>query len=193
MTQLTHWKKMENPDYIGSYAFQPGEKKTLTIRAVTRETITGAEGKREECTIIHWLEKEKPLIMNKTNAKTITKAFGTPYIEQWPGGRLVLGVEKVRAFGEIVEAVRVKSEKPQQAEQETQTQEACTDCGEIIAGVGKFSAEAIARASAKQFGAPLCADCAGARKERAAGDGNDGGGADEAGEGVAVGGAGSEA
>ena len=42
-------KKLENRDYIGSFEFQPGEKKTLTIAKVAREVITGMEGKKEEC------------------------------------------------------------------------------------------------------------------------------------------------
>ena len=45
---LTHWKKLDNPDYIGAYAFQPGEEKTLTIKNVRREVVVGAEGKKEE-------------------------------------------------------------------------------------------------------------------------------------------------
>ena len=65
----THWKKLENPDYIGAYAFQPNEEKVVTIKTVKREMITGADGKREECTVVHFVENEKPLILNATNGK----------------------------------------------------------------------------------------------------------------------------
>ena len=80
---LTHWKKLENPDYIGSYAFQPGESKVVTIKSVRREMVSGADGKREECTVVHFAEAEKPLILNATNGKAIAKVAKTPYIEQW--------------------------------------------------------------------------------------------------------------
>lgn len=167
MTQLTHWKKLENPDYIGAYAFQPGEKKTLTVRKVTREIVTGPDNRKEECTIVHWQENEKPLILNATNGKTINKVLGTPYIEQWPGGRVTLAVEAVKAFGEVVDAVRVQKQKPPQLAPKGSEPTPCTDCGEIIQAAGGFAADAIIRAANKKFGVPLCAQCAGARKAAA--------------------------
>ena len=92
---LTHWKKLENPEYIGAYAFQPGEEKTLTIKNVRREVVVGAEGKKEECTVVHFCENEKPLILNATNGKAIQKIAGSGYIEQWEGVRITLKVEAV--------------------------------------------------------------------------------------------------
>jgi len=44
MTQekkLTHWKTLTNPDYIGAYDFQPKEERTLTIKSVANEIVTG--------------------------------------------------------------------------------------------------------------------------------------------------------
>ena len=31
---MLHWKKLTNPNYLGSYAFEPGEEKPLTIREI---------------------------------------------------------------------------------------------------------------------------------------------------------------
>ena len=39
MSDKTHWKKLTNPNYLGSYAFQPGEEKTVTIKEVKRELV----------------------------------------------------------------------------------------------------------------------------------------------------------
>lgn len=107
----THWKKLTNPDYIGSYAFLPGEEKNVQITKVTREIVTGPDGKQEECTVAY-LRNEKPLILNSTNSKNITKVAGSPYIEDWTGKWITLYVERVRAFGETVDAVRVKPVAP---------------------------------------------------------------------------------
>ena len=41
--------------------------------------------------------------------KIITKALDTPYIEQWIGKSITIYAAKVRAFGEMVEALRVKA------------------------------------------------------------------------------------
>ena len=105
MTQLTHWKKLENPDYIGAYAFQPGEKKVVTIASVSREMITGTEGKKSEETVVRFRENEKPMILNVTNAKQISKHAGSPFIEQWQGVRIILGRgSRARSEGESTTA-----------------------------------------------------------------------------------------
>ena len=102
--ELTHWKKLNNPDYLGAYAFQPGEEIIATIGSVGRETITNADGKKEECTVAHFTAPAgiKPMILNPTNCKTIEKVAGTPYIEQWQGVMIQLYVTQVKAFGDVV-------------------------------------------------------------------------------------------
>ena len=162
---LTHWKKLENPDYIGSYAFQPGETKTVTIAKVTREIVTGPDGKKEECTIVHFVENEKPLILNATNGKMISKLTDTPYIEQWAGHRIMLGVEKVKAFGDVVEAVRVKKTKLSQNAPQASEIPFCADCGGTIEAVDGVTVERIVSAGMKRYGAPLCMSCAKKRTE----------------------------
>ena len=108
----THWKKMTNPTYLGSYEFAPGEKKTLTIDRVVQEQVQGSDGKKEECIVCYFLET-KPMILNVTNCKAIEKAHGTPYIEQWSGKEVTLYTTKVSAFGQTVDAVRIEQTAPQ--------------------------------------------------------------------------------
>lgn len=110
MTQ-THWKQLVNPDYLGAYSLQPGETKVLTIASVTNEKVKGQGGKTQTCMVVRWIESEKPMILNRTNAKTIQHITGTPYIENWSGTKIMIHAEKVDAFGDIVEALRVKKEK----------------------------------------------------------------------------------
>lgn len=163
---LTHWKKLENPDYIGAYAFQPGEEKTVTIQRVQREMVNGPDGKREECTVLHFREAEKPMILNATNGKMVAKLAGTPYIEQWVGVRIAIGVEKVRAFGDFVDAVRVKNKKLQQIKDvASEATIPCEDCGNPIQPSGKMSAAQVAALGKEKFGAMVCAACGAKRKE----------------------------
>jgi hypothetical protein len=108
----THWKKLENPDYIGAYSLDEGKDKKVTIVKVIREMVTGTGGKKEECTIAH-LKNEKPMILNRTNMKTIQKIYNTPYIEEWAGKSIVLYVAKIKAFGEDnVECLRIRPKQP---------------------------------------------------------------------------------
>jgi hypothetical protein len=104
----THWKKLVNPDYLGAYSLQPKEEKVLTIDKVVREIVKGTGGKKQECTILYFVEKEKPMILNRLNSKIITKIYGTPYIEEWVTKKIQIFADMVDAFGEQVEALRIR-------------------------------------------------------------------------------------
>jgi hypothetical protein len=113
METLTHWKRYRNPDYFGAYCFNyAGEERTLTIKMARKEKIKGSDGKKQECLVVHWAENEKPFIINATNAKAITKVAKTPYVERWVGIRITLYVAQISAFGEDVEALRVRPFPP---------------------------------------------------------------------------------
>jgi len=151
----THWKKLTNPDYLGAYAFDPGEEKIVTIDYVSQEELTSQDGKPSLCIVAHLVD-EKPLVLNKTNCKAISKLLKTPYIEEWAGHRITLAVQMVKAFGEEVEAVRVKPRLPG---------ETCEKCGkEIRPGSGRSAAE-IVELSVQKYGQKLCIDCAKKMKE----------------------------
>jgi hypothetical protein len=107
---LTHWKKLTNPNYIGSEILQPGQELKLIIEKVQKEQVKTAEGS-QECIVAYFKGGQKGMIINKTNAKIITKILDTPYIEQWAGKSIIIYAAKVRAFGEMVEALRVKNQK----------------------------------------------------------------------------------
>jgi len=103
----THWKKLTNTNYLGSYALQPGKDLVVTITEVKKEMVKDATGSESECLIVH-LQNQKPLICNKTNAKSIAKAVGSPFIEDWKGKQIALYIASVRAFGETVDGLRVR-------------------------------------------------------------------------------------
>jgi hypothetical protein len=103
----THWKKLTNTNYLGSYALQPGKDLVVTITDVKKEMVKDATGSESECLIVH-LQNQKPLICNKTNAKSIAKATGSPFIEDWKNKQIALYIASVRAFGETVDGLRVR-------------------------------------------------------------------------------------
>ena len=112
MTEVkTHWKKLVNPQYIGAYSLDPGQDLVVTIEKVVREMVQGPDGKKEECTVAY-LVNQKPFILNSTNSKNIAKVAGSSYIEDWAGKSVTLYVAKVKAFGEVVDALRVRPEPP---------------------------------------------------------------------------------
>ena len=154
----THWKKLTNPDYLGSYAFDPGEEKIGTIAYVREESVVGADGKKEDCTVAHFAEKDlKPLILNATNCKAITKLYKSPFIEDWAGKKIVMRVQAVKAFGEIVDAVRIKPEIPKS----TAPEYACSECGQVLKPFGKMNVAQLASYTSTKYGRVLCSECAG--------------------------------
>lgn len=161
MSGKTHWKKLNNPDYIGAYALEPGEDMILEIASVREERYTGMDGKKEDGIIIRFAERNvKPMICNATNAKSITKVVGSPYIEDWKGHKIQLYATMVSAFGNMVEALRVREFQPKLEEY------ICQDCGCTIVDTDEFLASSIAKSSSKKFGKTLCMDCAKKEKER---------------------------
>ena len=155
----THWKKLINPDYLGAYSLDPGKDMVLTIRQVKKEMVTGADGKKEECIVCYWQEDQKPMILNVTNCKMIAKLLKTPYIERWAGHRIQIGAEVVSAFGEKVEALRVRKTLPEEAKI------ACEECGQFIQPAFNMSVTQLAAYTKKKYAKVLCAECAQAKKE----------------------------
>jgi hypothetical protein len=107
----THWKKTMNPNYLGAYALEPNEDLVVEITEVKTESVMNADGRNEDCLVAH-LKDQKPLIVNKTNAKAIAKVAGSNYIEDWKGKQIALYISNVKAFGELVEAIRVRTVPP---------------------------------------------------------------------------------
>lgn len=113
-TPVTHWKKLTNPNYIGAHDLQPGQELTIVIESVSNEVVKCFDGKslkEETCIVARFKGAKKPLILNKTNCKIIAKKTDTPYIEEWAGKSITIYAAKVRAFGEMVEAIRVKNQR----------------------------------------------------------------------------------
>lgn len=150
----THWKKLTNPDYLGAYALEEGKDIVLTIGYVREEKVTGTDGKKDDCVVCHFSERVKPMILNATNMKTITKLLGTPYIEDWAGHKIQIGTEKIKAFGDVVDALRVRKFLP------VENKPKCESCGKDIQPRGSMSAEDLAVYTKQKYGKTLCSDCA---------------------------------
>ena len=134
--KLTHWRATQDPNYLGAWALQPGEEPILTITAAGMEKVIGSDGKKEDCLVIRYKGVGPgKMIVNATNSRSIEKLAGTPYIEKWTGTQIQVYAEKVRAFGDVVDAIRIRPFKPKTAE-----------------GLAQYTTE--------RFGAPKCSACA---------------------------------
>ena len=155
----THYKKLINPDYLGAYSLEPGQDMILTIRSVGKEVITGTGGKQEECIVCRWVEDQKPMILNVTNCKTISKMLKTPYVEKWAGHRIQIYATTTKFGGDTVECLRIRKDPPEDAKV------ACEECGQFITPAFQMSVTQLAAYTKKKYGKALCAECAKEKKE----------------------------
>ena len=104
--------KSFNSKYVGGWTFADGDK-TLTIRDVDVQKVKSeANQDGEEKIVVLFDEIDKPMILNSTNNETICRVIGSQNFEDWIGKQIRVGTEKVRAFGDIWDAVRVRDEAP---------------------------------------------------------------------------------
>lgn len=109
----THWKKLQNPDFFGAYCLPEGKDMTVTIERVEEQEVTNTDGKKEVMPVA-LLKGQKPLILNVTNSKMIAKLAKSNYIEDWRNISVTVYVAQVKAFGDTVDAIRIRSRLPEQ-------------------------------------------------------------------------------
>ena len=104
---MTHWKQNFDYKFTGAYELAPGEMKTLTIKSTGHAEVMNQQGKKESCFVAYFEgANQKPMVLNKTNCKTIGKLYGD-FTEAWTGKQITIKSERVKAFGEVVDALRV--------------------------------------------------------------------------------------
>lgn len=152
----THWKQLVNMDYLGAYALPDGNDLTLTISKVVKELVTGASGRKEQCMVMYFKEPNyKPMILNRTNSKSIQALTGSPYVEDWVGQKITLFASTTRFGGDVVECLRIRPTVT-----ETVKTYICENCGAEIKGTATVSLDQLVAGSMKKFGKALCMECA---------------------------------
>jgi len=126
----THWKQNFDYKYTGAYELKPGETKVLTIQRTCQEEATSTTGQKQVCFVAYFAGQSKPMVLNKTNCKTITKLYG-PFVEQWIGKSIEIESKIVSAFGDEVEALRVKKTFPKIAFNIEEIKERLSECNSI--------------------------------------------------------------
>ena len=113
MTTTKHRNyKSFNSNYIGGWTFADGDK-VLTIKDVMERNVANEKNQSGEVKMCVLFEEiDKPMVLNSTNNDTITRVIGSPNFDDWVGHKIKIGTEKVRAFGDVWDAVRVRDEKP---------------------------------------------------------------------------------
>ena len=148
------FRKFMDKSFLGAWDLDDNKDTVLTIDHVEKNDVQNEKG-REKKMALHFREPGyKPMICNTTNAKAISKAYGSPKVEDWENKKVALYKATISAFGQTTECVRIREYPPK-------TDEIfCEVCGNLIEDHGKFKAKVIANNSLSKFGKYMCYDCA---------------------------------
>ena len=161
-------KMGQAPGYLGSWDLddQPNREITLTIDKIVDEKLN-ANGQSEVCTVCHWAEKDvPPMVWNVTNKKTVAKLYKTTDTEKLKGKRVTICVARVKAFGDVWDALRIRSVIPAAP---SSVLPKCEVCGRDITAAGNMTPEQVAAYRKKRYSRALCDTCAKALAESKAG------------------------
>jgi hypothetical protein len=88
-----------------------GKSFTLTIRSVTLEDMQSHDNKTVTKPVAWFTNAAKGLVLNRTNTMIIADLYG-PETDDWAGKQIIIYATKVRAFGKMEDAIRVREEVP---------------------------------------------------------------------------------
>ena len=89
-----------------------GKDVTVNIASVTVEEVVRGGGKTEKKPHVRFEGKERSLILNRTNAKIVSKLYGK-FTDAWVGKRITLYDDPTVRFGpEVTGGIRVRPEAP---------------------------------------------------------------------------------
>jgi hypothetical protein len=114
--EKTHWRKLKDTNFLGSWDIVNNEL-ILTIKSIITENVQSPDGKTEQLPVMHFIENYKPMILNATNFKNISKALNSNFIEDWINKKISIYVTPVKAFGQITDALRIKPNAPKTEKQ----------------------------------------------------------------------------
>lgn len=154
------YRKYLDKSYLGAWDIPDDGDLILTIDRAVRDEVQNERGKEKKL-ILYFVEDYKPMIMNKVNPESISKALGSTKLEDWEGKRIAIYSEKVNAFGGVKDALRIRPYPPKE------TNVFCDNCGSKIEAHGSYSVNKIVTMSRAKYGQALCWECASARKEAA--------------------------
>ncbi len=166
--------QMRESEYLGAEDIDDGVEPVLTISGLWNGMVTLQRGK-ENKDVLSFAEERvpgilqvRPMIVNSTNRKVLRKLFGDAKASTLVGKQIQLYIDhKVRdpQDGGLTDGIRIRPYKPRV--QQRPPVPPCTDCGNPIQPAMGKTADWLATYTKKNYGVPLCAECAQKRKDAA--------------------------
>lgn len=116
MSTKTHIDKLKESNFLSGVELQDDNGVTVdrdvTIKEVKKETVFNQKTQDEEPVVTCYFDECKPIILNVINTKRLKAASGTNFIEEMVGKKITLTTEKVKAFGQMWDAIRILEKAP---------------------------------------------------------------------------------
>ena len=144
------WMKIIDPNHLSAELLgNVGTEKVATIKEIKQDeccdTRTGAKSMK----YCLFTEEFPPMVLNKTNAKTLKRLFDDEDPSKCYGHKVLLTVAKVKFGREETTGIRIKE----------YSEEKCPICGETIVPYAGKTVEQIKAMSQDHFGQVMCGKC----------------------------------
>lgn len=104
------FRTMFDNEHIGAWDLE-GRDVNVQIEKVTGGTVIGDGGRKAKKIIMSFSGKEKTMVVNKTNAKTIAAMYGKD-VRAWSGKWITLFPSVTQVGSEDRECIRVRPRPP---------------------------------------------------------------------------------
>lgn len=94
-------------NYLKAADLPNGSPVMVAMSEVRIEDVAGSGNQEDQKPVLHFLGKDKGLVLNKTNANMIAHHYGDE-TDGWTGKEILLYVDQTSFQGRIVDCIRVK-------------------------------------------------------------------------------------
>lgn len=153
---IESWEKILDPNFINAELIGPvGSERVVTIKDIDYRETFNQRNKTKEQKQSLILDECKPLVLNKTNTKTLIRLFGSDKPSACVGRKIILYTVECNVGGNPTTGIRIKE----------YSETKCEDCGNIVKPAANKSVEELVEISKRNTGRVLCVACMKKAKE----------------------------
>ena len=138
---MTDWRTLFDARFLGAWDLPAGRDVVVTIAKVVPETVRNAANKEAKKPVLMFVGKEKGLLLNKTNAKTVAALYSND-TTKWLTKRVALYATTTMMGPDRVDCIRIRPSVPS-----AETASAPPDAGPTPEEIAAIKAAAIAEAA----------------------------------------------
>jgi hypothetical protein len=108
---MPHYKKLFDPRFIGSWDLNGDTNVVMKSMSIEEMNDPDDAGSTVQRPVVAFENAKKGWVLNATNAATIAKLHGTD-TDDWRGKKITIYPTTCKAFGAVVDCIRVKEKVP---------------------------------------------------------------------------------